>query len=103
MRRRQPGSRSGRRPPICAANHLAVGYADALAAGFPIATGQVEGACRYLVRDRTDLTGARWALAGAKAMLKIRALMKSGDEDEYCRFHFRKEHERTYPQIKKAA
>lgn len=84
-------------------NHLAMGYTDALAAGFPIATGQVEGACRHLVRDRMDLTGARWALAGAEAMLRIRAVMKSGDWEEYCRFHFRKEHDRTYPPIKKVA
>ena len=35
--------------------------ATALANGWPIATGVIEGACRYLVNDRMDLTGARWA------------------------------------------
>ena len=37
-------------------------YATALANGWPIATGIIEGACRHLVKDRMDLTGARWSL-----------------------------------------
>ena len=45
-------------------------YDRYLAAGYPIATGVIEGACRYLVRDRMELTGARWRLAGAEAVLK---------------------------------
>ena len=44
-------------------------YPTALANGWPIATGIVEGACRHLVKDRMDLTGARWGLAGAEAIL----------------------------------
>ena len=34
-------------------------YPSALAAGWPIATGIIEGACRHLVADRMDITGAR--------------------------------------------
>ncbi|MCU0294283.1 MAG: ISKra4 family transposase, partial [Thermoanaerobaculaceae bacterium] len=37
-------------------------YDQYLAAGLPIATGVVEGACRHLVSDRMDVTGARWSL-----------------------------------------
>ena len=48
-------------------------YDRYLAAGYPIATGVVEGACRHLVRDRMELTGARWRLVGAEAALKLRA------------------------------
>lgn len=84
-------------------NALGMDYAASLERGYPIATGHVEGACRHLVRDRMDITGARWSLEGAEAMLKVRSLMKSGDWDEYCRFHFRQEHARAYPAIKKAA
>ena len=36
-------------------------YDRYLAAGFPIATGVIEGACRYLIKDRMDITGARWS------------------------------------------
>ncbi|MGI8809342.1 MAG: hypothetical protein ACR2KK_16190 [Acidimicrobiales bacterium] len=32
-------------------------YPAALAAGWPIATGVIEGTCRYLVADRMDVTG----------------------------------------------
>jgi hypothetical protein len=35
-------------------------YPTALAQGWPIATGVIEGACRHLIKDRMDLTGARW-------------------------------------------
>lgn len=62
-------------------------YDAYLAAGFPIATGVIEGACRHLVKDRLDITGARWSLAGAEAVLRLRALRASRDFDEYWRFH----------------
>ena len=45
-------------------------YATALANGWPIATGIIEGACRHLVKDRMDLTGARWSLDGAEGVLR---------------------------------
>ena len=71
-------------------------YDRYLAAGYPIATGVVEGACRYLVRDRMELTGARWRLAGAEAVLKLRALRASGDFDAYWDFHEAREYERNH-------
>jgi hypothetical protein len=52
-------------------------YDTALAAGLPIATGVIEGACRHLVKDRMDITGARWGLDGAEAVLRLRALRSS--------------------------
>ncbi|MFE3546673.1 ISKra4 family transposase [Nocardia sp. NPDC059177] len=71
-------------------------YDEALAAGWPIATGVIEGACRYIVKDRLDITGARWGLAGAEAVLRLRALHSNGDFDEYWRFHLRQEHRRNH-------
>ena len=73
-------------------------YDRYLAAGYPIATGVVEGACRYLVRDRMELTGARWRLVGAEAVLKLRALRASGDFDAYWDFHEAREYERNHAQ-----
>ncbi|MFI6056529.1 ISKra4 family transposase, partial [Streptomyces violascens] len=35
-------------------------YDQALAAGWPIATGIIEGAARHIVADRLDISGARW-------------------------------------------
>lgn len=71
-------------------------YDRALADGLPIATGVIEGACRYLVQDRMGRTGARWSLAGAEAILCLRALRTSGDFDDYWLFHLAKENERTH-------
>jgi hypothetical protein len=71
-------------------------YATALAKGWPIATGIIEGACRHLVKDRMDITGARWGLEGAEAILKLRALIATGDFEDYWRFHLRREHERVH-------
>ena len=73
-----------------------LGYATALGKGWPIATGIIEGAARWLVKDRMDITGARWGLEGAEAILKLRALIASGDFDAYWRFHLRREHERIH-------
>ena len=71
-------------------------YDRALADGLPIATGVIEGACRYLVQDRMGRTGARWSLKGAEAVLRLRALRSSGDFDDYWQFHLAKEHERNH-------
>jgi hypothetical protein len=71
-------------------------YHTALASGWPIATGVIEGACRHLVKDRMDITGARWGLAGAEAILRLRALTSNSDFDEYWAFHLRQEHKRIH-------
>lgn len=71
-------------------------YHEYLRDGLPIATGVIEGACRSLVKDRMDITGARWGLAGAEAVLKVRSLRASGDFDEYAAFHERRELERNH-------
>ena len=56
--------------------------------------GDLEGACRHLVQDRLGITGARWGLDSAEAVLRLRALNTNGDWDEYWRYHLRKERER---------
>lgn len=71
-------------------------YNQYLAAGLPIATGVIEGACRYLVKDRMEKTGARWSLDGAEAVLRLRALKASGDLDHYWQFHLQQEYERQH-------
>src|SRR5271157_2621741 len=71
-------------------------YATALASGWPIATGIIEGACRHIIKDRFDITGARWGLEGAEALLKLRALTANGDFEDYWDWHLRREHERIH-------
>lgn len=79
-------------------NRKHLGYASALEHGWPIATGVVEGACRHLVKRRMEVSGARWSLNGAEAVLRLRALRMSGDWDEYLGFHNRAERRRNYPE-----
>lgn len=71
-------------------------YDQCLRKGLPIATGVIEGACRHLIKDRMDVTGARWSLAGAEAVLKLRSLVSSGDFDAYWAFHEARELERNH-------
>jgi hypothetical protein len=71
-------------------------YDTALAAGWPIATGVIEGACRHLIGDRLDITGARWGLHGAEAVLKLPALHTNVDFPAYWRFHLRQERRRVH-------
>lgn len=74
-------------------------YDEYLAAGYPIATGVIEGACRYLVKDRMELTGARWSLAGAEAVLQLRALRASGDFEQYWKFRLEQERKRHHENL----
>jgi hypothetical protein len=76
--------------------HLCCG--QALANGWPIAAGVIEGACRHLIADRLDITGARRGLDGAEAVLTLRAIISNGDFEKYWRrFHLAREHQRLYP------
>ncbi len=71
-------------------------YDECLAAGLPIASGVIEGTCRSLVKDRTDITGARWSMPGAEAVLLLRAVIQSGDFNEYWEFHLDREYDRNH-------
>jgi hypothetical protein len=71
-------------------------YPTALENGWPIATGVIEGACRHLVHDRMGITGARWSLPGAQAILWLRAIDASGDTPAYWTHHLHHEHQRNH-------
>jgi hypothetical protein len=71
-------------------------YHTALASGWPIATGVIEGACRHLVKDRMDITGARWSTQGAEAVLKLRAVRTNGDFEAYWHYHLERERARVH-------
>jgi hypothetical protein len=73
-----------------------LGYAHALASGWPIATGIIEGACRHIVKDRMDITGARWGLDGAEAILRLRALHSNGDFEAYWAWYLEQEQLRVH-------
>ena len=60
-------------------NQPHMGYDHYLAQGWPIGTGVVEGACGHLVKDRMEKAGMRWTIAGAQAVLDLRAVRLNGD------------------------
>ena len=74
-------------------------YDHYLSKGYPIATGVIEGACRYLVKDRLEITGAKWRLTGAEAVLRLRAIRSSNDFDEYWKFHEECEYKRNHQNL----
>jgi hypothetical protein len=59
-------------------------YHEYLQAGYPIASGVIEGACRHIIKDRMEQGGMRWTLPGAEAMLNVRAVCASS---EWAAFH----------------
>lgn len=72
-------------------------YDEYLAAGYPIASGVIEGACRHVVKDRMERSGMRWTRTGAQSMLELRCIYINGDWQEYMRFHIEQETHRLYP------
>lgn len=79
------------------ANSHRMAYHEYLAAGYPIASGVIEGACRHVVKDRMERSGMRWVLKGAHAMLGLRSIHLSGLWDEFMGFHIDRECQRLYP------
>ena len=72
-------------------------YATYLAKGYPIGTGQIEGACGCLVKDRMENSGMRWSIAGAEAMLQQRAVKLNGDWHDFWSYYSDTERDRLYP------
>jgi hypothetical protein len=73
-------------------------YERYLELGLPIASGVIEGTCKHLVKNRFEISGARWGLEGAEALLKLRSIYHSGDWQDYWTFHMACEQERLHPQ-----
>jgi hypothetical protein len=60
-------------------------YDEYLAAGYPIASCVIEGACGHLVKDRTERNGMRWNQESAREMLNLRAAFQLSYWDQFCR------------------
>lgn len=48
-----------------------------------LATGVIEGACRYVIGERLDCSGMRWTLAGAEPLLQLRCIELNGDWPQF--------------------
>jgi hypothetical protein len=71
-------------------------YADYLQRGWPIGTGVIEGVCRHLVKDRMELSGMRWTISGAGALLALRSVNENGDWEAFHEFRRTQQHKQLY-------
>jgi hypothetical protein len=72
-------------------------YDEYLAAGYPIASGVIEGACRHLVKDRMERAGMHWTPEGAQAMLDVRSVHVDGEWANYQQYRIARETQELYP------
>lgn len=77
-------------------NQAYMDYATYLQQGWPIASGVIEGVCRHFVKDRLELSGMRWSLAGAENLLHLRAVAENDDWQAYHRFRKQQRQQRLY-------
>ena len=78
-------------------------YDEYLAAGYPIASGVIEGACRHVVKDRMERAGMHWTLPGAQALLRLRCVALNGEWEAFIRYRIQQETARLYPHAKLVA
>jgi hypothetical protein len=94
------GHRLRRLGQVCAyleKNRERMRYDEYLAAGYPIASGVIEGACRHIVKDRMERSGMRWSVAGAQAMLDLRTTSVNGQWEAFQEYRIEQETLRLYP------
>jgi hypothetical protein len=72
-------------------------YDEYLRAGYPIASGVIEGACRHVIKDRMEQGGMRWRLQGAEAMLHVRSVCASSEWDRFNNWRQAEEAKRIHP------
>jgi hypothetical protein len=73
-------------------------YDEYLAAGYPIGSGVIEGACRHVVKDRMEQSGMRWTIEGAQAMLYTRSIYLNGDWKKFDQYRIQTEQNKLYRQ-----
>jgi hypothetical protein len=78
-------------------NHARLRYDQYLAAGYPIASGVIEGACRHVIKDRLERTGMHWTVPGAQALLRLRCVALNGDWEAFMNYYIGQEGKRLYP------
>lgn len=78
-------------------NAKRMAYDRYLAAGYPIASGVIEGACRHVVKDRMERAGMHWTPEGAEAMLEVRSVFVTDSWEAFQAYRIDRETARLYP------
>lgn len=71
-------------------------YHEYVEKGCPIGSGNIESACRHVVKDRMEKTGMRWSIDGAQNILSLRAIHINNDFNDYWSHYIGKERNRLY-------
>ena len=71
-------------------------YGDYLAAGYPIGSGVIEGACKHVIGDRMCGAGMSWETEGAQPMLDLRVTKLNRQWDDFIKYRIRAEQEQLY-------
>jgi len=79
-------------------NRQRMRYDEYLRAGYPIASGVIEGACRHVVKDRMERSGMRWTIDGAQAMLDLRTTSVNDQWSAFQAHRIQAETQRLYPE-----
>jgi len=74
-------------------------YDEYLQNGYPIGSGNVEAACKHLVKDRMEKTGMRWKLPGAQSILSLRAIHINDNLEDYWKYYMGKENNHLYARM----
>ncbi len=73
-------------------------YDRYLAAGYPIASSVIEGACRHVVKDRMERAGMHW-IPGAQALLNLRCAALNDQWEPFMNHYIHQEPVRLYASI----
>ena len=77
-------------------NRQRMRYGDYLAAGYPIGSGVIEGACKHIIGDRMCGTGMHWEMEGAQPMLDMRVTKLNGEWNAFIKYRIQSEQEQLY-------
>ena len=71
-------------------------YGDYLAAGYPIGSGVIEGACKHVIGDRMCRTGMTWENDGAQRMLDLRTAKLNNEWSKLIEYRIQTEQNQLY-------
>lgn len=69
-----------------------------LAAGYPIGSGVIEGACKHVIGDRFCGSGMRWEIEGAQPLLDLRVTHLNDQWDQFIHHRIQTEQTTLYQQ-----
>ena len=79
-------------------NRQRMRYDQFLAAGYPIGSGVIEGACKHIIGDRFCNSGMRWEIEGAQPLLDLRVTRLNQEWEPFIQYRIQTEQNNLYQQ-----